>query len=854
MSKISLPDIGSLANSASARTAINDNFTSIEEAIDNTLSRDGSTPNQMEADIDLNSNKLLNVGDPVNDTDGVNLRSVQTIVDEYIPELAASIIEGTGRVERFTATAGQTDFPLDESPGTVENMYVFDEGVALVPGVDFHLTGDNLDTLTFFSGRTLGADIVVRYVQLAPADSQLRSDLSNPLSTMGAALVAYKAGETGGVELDLRERAAETVSDAEFGAVGDGTADDTSPLLNACNAAVARGRVLVLDGTKTYGISLQLAIPAGTKLKTNGASFKDITGTASNSPLIIVNANCEIDEINVEVPTGITRQRGVSLTGDNVRIGRVYVTSVDQQSGDNLDGGVRLSALTNSSIGSIEVENYDYGIRLSDSCENLSVGRVRVESYLCGVNVRDGVNISMGHSGGMHITGRTPNWVAVAAGQNGILCGNDSGVDYGTSDITFTDAYIDGAGEHGIRCAGSNHTRRIRIIRPVVKNCGGTCIKFLTGADGVYHYWPSVENPVLSNALQEGIKLSCGMVLYRIVRGIVTNPRIFADGVATCGQHGISLYDISGLSIVNPIIESALENGISIRPTHGTGDEDSPTPVARDINQLTVKGGRIQLCGDDGIYIPTQGLQHRRMVVDGTLVYGNGGWGVNITSDSNPTIGEIDDGYFATIGQDNTLGHFTVTTGNTNKLSLKLRGQFNTGVACANSSTWQDVDGGQMYTYLGDDWIGRGRKRLGAAVTNNNAVANTMQDVTGLSFAVTSGRTYRFKFVAQYSAAATTTGSRWSINGPATTFLQYRSEYSLTATSRTINEGLGGAYDAPAASNTDSPSTSARNMAIVEGTIIPSANGTLILRFASEVAGSAITASANSYVEWEEVI
>jgi len=49
---------------------------------------------------------------------------------------------------------------------------------------------------------------------------------------------------------------------------------------------------------------------------------------------------------------------------------------------------------------------------------------------------------------------------------------------------------------------------------------------------------------------------------------------------------------------------------------------------------------------------------------------------------------------------------------------------------------------------------------LGADVINNNAVANTMQDVTGLSFPVTAGKSYRFYFLSRYDAAATTTGSR----------------------------------------------------------------------------------------------
>jgi hypothetical protein len=141
---------------------------------------------------------------------------------------------------------------------------------------------------------------------------------------------------------------------------------------------------------------------------------------------------------------------------------------------------------------------------------------------------------------------------------------------------------------------------------------------------------------------------------------------------------------------------------------------------------------------------------------------------------------------------------------------------------------------------------------LSADVTNNNAVANSIASVTNLSFSVTANTTYKFKFFIVYTSAATTTGSRWSITGPAITFLNYNSEYSLTATSKTFNAGLSG-YDLPAASNATSASTGS-NIAIIEGIIRPSANGTVTARFASEVASSSIVAKGGrSYVEYSIV-
>lgn len=139
---------------------------------------------------------------------------------------------------------------------------------------------------------------------------------------------------------------------------------------------------------------------------------------------------------------------------------------------------------------------------------------------------------------------------------------------------------------------------------------------------------------------------------------------------------------------------------------------------------------------------------------------------------------------------------------------------------------------------------------LDTDVTNNNAVANTIQDVTGFSFPVTAGETYWFSFNIEYTSAATTTGSRWCISGPALTRLALTTEYTLAATTKTSNSVS--AYDTPSASN--ATSLTAGNFAIGVGLITPSASGTVIVRFASEIAGSAIIAKAGSYLRWARVL
>lgn len=56
------PTLTTITSGYASQTQLNGNFTAIEEAFENTLSLDGSTPNAMNADLDLNGNDLINGG------------------------------------------------------------------------------------------------------------------------------------------------------------------------------------------------------------------------------------------------------------------------------------------------------------------------------------------------------------------------------------------------------------------------------------------------------------------------------------------------------------------------------------------------------------------------------------------------------------------------------------------------------------------------------------------------------------------------------------------------------------------------------------------------------------------------
>jgi hypothetical protein len=139
----------------------------------------------------------------------------------------------------------------------------------------------------------------------------------------------------------------------------------------------------------------------------------------------------------------------------------------------------------------------------------------------------------------------------------------------------------------------------------------------------------------------------------------------------------------------------------------------------------------------------------------------------------------------------------------------------------------------------------RNQVSLGSDVINNNAVANTLQDVTGLSFDVVAGVRYKFEAYIIYDSAATATGSRWALNGPALTRLFLITEYTLTATSTTRN--IQSTYNGGA---TGATSILTGNLCLMQGIIECSAAGTVVVRFASETANVAITAKSGSSLEW----
>jgi hypothetical protein len=134
---------------------------------------------------------------------------------------------------------------------------------------------------------------------------------------------------------------------------------------------------------------------------------------------------------------------------------------------------------------------------------------------------------------------------------------------------------------------------------------------------------------------------------------------------------------------------------------------------------------------------------------------------------------------------------------------------------------------------------------------DTNTTSTSFSDITDLSFSVTAGKTYWFRFVIPYATSVTSNGIKLSINGPASpTYLAYFVEVANGASTLGLRKALS-TYDATPTSTNSASTTS--NIGIIEGVIKPSSNGTLIGRFGNEAAGQSNTIKAGAMIKYLEI-
>lgn len=142
---------------------------------------------------------------------------------------------------------------------------------------------------------------------------------------------------------------------------------------------------------------------------------------------------------------------------------------------------------------------------------------------------------------------------------------------------------------------------------------------------------------------------------------------------------------------------------------------------------------------------------------------------------------------------------------------------------------------------------GLGFSAITRLTQDHRSIAVALSNVTGLAFSVSSGVTCAYQFVVAFRTPATTTGLGLSVNYPSATLASGKARIPFAA------DGAGGEFQGWITASDDSvvgtgvQAVNTDYLAEVCGLLVPSSNGTLQLRFRTEIANSAVTIRAGSY-------
>lgn len=417
------------------------------------------------------------------------------------------------------------------------------------------------------------------------------------------------------------------VHDTTYGAVGDGTTDDSTAIAAAFAAATTNAGEVHFQYGKTYALGSQLVIPAGAKVFTHGCTFKDLTGTAGSSPLITIDDNTTIvDDIAITVPTGITRTRSVSLNGDNIKVyGDIKATYTDQQAPSvNDDAAIRIVGCNRVFVfGRLITTKNDRGVQIHTSTE-VTVAGMSISTYVRGLLIEDSTDVFVGKS---KITTISPN-ASYTAGHVGVLLSSTS--TDATRNITLEDFRIEDSGEHGIRLGGPEQMSNIYLVRVRTKNTGGSGIKILgtdSGAPTASNQRIYIDNPIIEDCGTGGLTTNmCGILVMFCVNVMITNPTIRKGSKIQCGYHGIRICASSDVVVTSPDVSDATSDNIVVDAT------------LADCTRITINGGITRTAGRDGIRSLTGTGTIRRLVVDGLVCDSNAAYGAFHTTSGGTTV------------------------------------------------------------------------------------------------------------------------------------------------------------------------------------------------------------------------
>lgn len=301
MAKITLSTVGSISqNPTSAATALNDNFSAIQTAFDNTLSRDGTAPNQIGNSIDMDSNRILNLPAPLTGAEPARLQDLSTISGGG----TVTNIPPGGTTGQVIAKTDNTDFDIAWS-NTVSSV-----GLALP--TDFTISNSPVTTTgtltAVWANTPTGSGSVVR--QSSP--SITTPTLSSPTVTGHPTIEGVTStGATGTGAFVFA--ASPTLVTPNLGTPTAGVMTNVTGTASGLTAGNVTTNANLTGVITSVGNATSIASQTGT-----GTKFVVDTSPTLVTPTVGVATATSINKITITAPATsatLTIPNGVTLTG-----------------------------------------------------------------------------------------------------------------------------------------------------------------------------------------------------------------------------------------------------------------------------------------------------------------------------------------------------------------------------------------------------------------------------------------------------------------------------------------------------------------------------------------------------------
>lgn len=172
MPKVTIVSIANLDNPSSVVSQLNLNFTALQAALENTLSRDGTIPNAMQSNLDMNSYRVLNLPVPVSPTEPARHGDIQ----QYVDQAEDAAVTATAQAVIAVDAAEVSVSSLEEFQSSYLGVYAADPFVD-VNGNDIndgaiYYNSTNGEIRVFSERRiVVGTDVVVVNGYVVHADS-----------------------------------------------------------------------------------------------------------------------------------------------------------------------------------------------------------------------------------------------------------------------------------------------------------------------------------------------------------------------------------------------------------------------------------------------------------------------------------------------------------------------------------------------------------------------------------------------------------------------------------------------------------------------------------------------------------